>query len=311
MPVSGEPSPVEAPDTAGVPDSGEIPSFAEASQAAGMPGSERPSLAQAIDLVFECLDQGADRPWWLQTLMLHSDESIPSEVAAIGIDTNILKVLRRAPLMADNLLTFIEDRGIPLIIPGQSAQEYWNNHGAIVRDIDGVYKTLEDLKRKIANISLSEQQKSAVHAIETNIERLSLEMHDSRRPELLRESTEFWKSVLPKAVSCNVPRSSFKALAEVRFAAKTAPGFADTKKATQSLGDFFVWADFLLSLLLAGLGSPTDHPQRIIFVTDDDKPDWKASGKPHPVLMGELKQLTGRHLQIMGTKDFESTISPR
>jgi hypothetical protein len=263
-----------------------------------------------IKLVYECLDQGGTQSSWLPTMLLHANGTLPNEVSAIGIDTNVLKILRRAPLVTDNLLTFIEDRKIPLIIPGQSAQEYWNNHGAIVRDIEGVAGAIEALKKKVSNLTVTEQQQHAVLEIEAQIERLAAEMHDSRRPELLNDSVVFWENVLPKAVLCNVPRVSFKSLAEVRFAAKTAPGFSDAKKGTQSLGDFFVWADFLLGLLLSGLGSSPSPDRRVIFVTDDDKPDWKASGKPHPVLIGEVHRLTGMHLEILGSRAFESLISP-
>lgn len=276
----------------------------------GMNTDSQIAFPDAVDLVFSCLDQAADDSVWLPTMALHARNNLPTEVAAIGLDTNILKILRRAPLTTDNLLTFIGEKSIPLIIPGQSAQEYWNNHGAIVRDIDGVYKTVEDLTKKVSGLSVSDSQREAVEQIKASIELLAVEMHDSRRPELLRDSVGFWENVLPQAIVCNVPRSSFAALAQVRFAAKTAPGFSDTKKATQNLGDFFVWADFLLGVLRAGLPPVGELSERIVFVTDDDKPDWKASGKPHPVLVGELMRLTGRHLQIMGSKDFESMISP-
>jgi hypothetical protein len=270
----------------------------------------RMAFPEAVSLVFNCLDQGADDSAWLPTMALHATDNLPRDVAAIGLDTNILKILRRAPLTTDNLLTFIGEKSVPLIIPGQSAQEYWNNHGAIVRDIDGVYKAVEDLTKKVSGLSVSDSQREAVEQIKASIELLAVEMHDSRRPELLEDSVTFWENILPQAIVCNVPRSSFATLAQVRFAAKTAPGFSDTKKATQNLGDFFVWADFLLGVLRADLQPLGEQSERIVFVTDDDKPDWKASGKPHPVLIGELMRLTGRHLQIMGSKDFQSMISP-
>jgi len=272
--------------------------------------TDEADLFNATKLVFECLDQGTSTAGWLSTMALHAGDALPADVAAIGVDTNILKVLRRAPLMTDNLLSYVEDHGIPLIIPGQSAHEYWNNHGAIVRDIEGIYSGVETLKKKILALNVSDEQVHAVQEIELHIERLATEMHDSRRPELLKESVAFWENVMPKARVCNVSRLAFKELAEVRFATKTAPGFAATKKISQALGDFFVWADFLLGLALSGLGSSTKHQQRVVFVTDDDKPDWKASGKPHPVLASELFRLTGHHLQIMGSKEFERTITP-
>lgn len=265
---------------------------------------------EAVSEVFRCLDQGYSSQKWLETLELHTTGNLPGKIAAIGIDTNVLKILRRAPLVANNLLTYVEDKDIPLIVPGQSVHEYWNNHGMIVRDIDGIYNTVQDLQRKIAKVNVSEAQRDAVNDIEDRLNRLADDLHDSKRPQLLEESTTFWAEVLPKVRSCSVPRTSFKALAEVRFASKVAPGFADTKKGLQALGDFFVWADFLLGLLIAGLGSESRIEERVIFVTDDSKPDWKASNGPHPVLMGELSHLTGRHLQLYGSKDLQDLVAP-
>lgn len=42
----------------------------------------------------------------------------------------------------------------------------------------------------------------------------------------------------------------------------------------------------------------------VVFITDDAKEDWMSSGIPHPTLLGEVSQLTGRTFEIFGMDAF-------
>lgn len=254
------------------------------------------------DLVYACLDRQYGDTGWMTPLGLHVDDALPTKIAAIGLDTNILKYLRRQPLKADELLNYAETNEVPLIIPGQCVQEFWNNHSVFVRDLEGIFSPLQTLKNKVAKASLPQMQQRILEEVGEKLDLFKFEMEDSKRPELLSESFELWRSLQSKVSMPYVPRSTFRSLGEVRYSTKVAPGFAEDKPANQALGDFYAWADFLLGLQQADLVN--ENESRILFVTDDSKPDWKTSGKPHPMLLGEVHQLTGATLDILGSKDF-------
>jgi len=264
------------------------------------------------DRVYACLDRQHGDTGWMTPLGRHVEDALPQKIAAIGLDTNILKYLRRQTLKADELLNYSETNQVPLIIPGQCVQEFWNNHSVFVRDLEGIFSPLQTLKNKVAKASLPQTQQHILDEVEKKLDLFKFEMEDSKRPELLSESFELWRSLESKVLMPYVPRSLFRSLGEVRYSTKVAPGFAEDKPANQALGDFYAWADFLLGLQQAGVSNASES--RILFVTDDSKPDWKTSGRPHPMLLGEVHQLTGAILDILGSKAFFESIqdaSPR
>ncbi|MES2171170.1 MAG: hypothetical protein V4479_10695 [Actinomycetota bacterium] len=59
---------------------------------------------------------------------------------------------------------------------------------------------------------------------------------------------------------------------------------------------------------LVKLQLATTPSARILLVTGDQKEDWMSFGKPHPILLAELFQLTGHVLDIVKPAEFVKTV---
>jgi len=241
----------------------------------------------ALAQVNSCLTRSIAELEWLIPLRVHIDRNLSSDWSAIGFDTNSLKKLRRYPLATrSTILAYADGKGASIVIPAQAVQEYWNNHGAFVQDAH----RLENATKKLASQYSSLQDSAGAKATLEN---------------LLRGSVEFWESLLPSSTVAHVPRGEFAEIGQARMASGVAPGFADERKGANGLGDFFIWADFLLGLLELDLPPCTPAESTVVFVTDDVKEDWLSSGVPHPTLLGEVYELTGRTLTILATDDLK------
>lgn len=261
-------------------------------------GSYHPSAA--ADLVVDCLSQSMGDLDWLGPLKVHANGQIPSKWAAIGFDTNALKHLRRVSRdVRSSILTYLQGEAIRIILPGQAVQEFWNNHTTFTSEVSSLGNQVRSLAGRFSKVTSGTEAESQLLAMAAQLRALSEEIADAENPNLLKASIELWEVLIPDATIAQIPRERVVAIGEARLTSGTAPGFADANKQINRLGDFLVWADFLMGLVSLGITGHNVPDDCIVFVSDDAKADWITAGAPHPTLLGEANFLSGRPLKIV------------
>ena len=107
-----------------------------------------------------------------------------------------------------------------------------------------------------------------------------------------RKTKLFVDLLLERARVMFVPRPLIASSAEIRKRTKTPPGFKDGGD-----GDFFVWADLLLSLVQ--MKHEGIKYRRVTLVTLDKKIDWSRDGIPHPILSAEIEAACGADFETI------------
>lgn len=211
--------------------------------------------------------------------------SVPLSQSAICLDSSVflrLAAHRKSSDVVDYLAA--RHRG-PLILPGQTIQEFWNNRLQVVETTSaGVRRKFEELRKELQKVDARYNQ--YVQPIDDAIASFESD-HGYAFEEGISKKTETMLNALSaKAIVPFVDRSLFLQIAAFRHSTKTPPGFKD-----QGDGDFFVWVDMLSGLL--GQKSKGVHFNRVIFVSLDQKIDWSHGGTPHPILAAEIRELFG------------------
>lgn len=259
-----------------------------------------PAVSGAVDTVRECLNKNIAELSWLEPLKMHAQNQVPEQWAAIGFDTNALKKMRRVDRNTrSSILTYLQSKSVPIIIPAQAIQEFWNNHGIFVKDVKNLEGDTKKLAAKYEKLQGGPATRRALETMAAQVASLAEDLEDSRNPQLLSESIELWELLLPESSLAQVPRGDFFPIGEHRFVSGIGPGTADENKKANRLGDFYIWADFLVGLLNLGMQREQQPDSTIVFVTEDGKEDWVSSGVPHPTLLGEVFELTGRPLLLL------------
>lgn len=208
---------------------------------------------------------------------------------AIGVDTNV--VLRLGDKPHNDIVDYLGNRtDAPLILPGQVVQEFWNNrltaienHAKTVRD---KFQQLLDEVRK-----LGPEFGSFPERFRSVLDEFAADYSFALDASALTRLQTVLKTLETKAMLTYVPRAEFLVLAEARDKTRTPPGFKDAGQH----GDFYVWADYLLGLLVAKQQQEFDLAA---FVTLDAKPDWSLRGRAHPTLAAEVQALVGVPFEI-------------
>lgn len=87
--------------------------------------------------------------------------------------------------------------------------------------------------------------------------------------------------------------------AEDRYSRSIPPGFEDkAKTGDRRFGDFFIWKQMM--------AAANEKKAGVIFVTNDEKADWKRDGKALPELLQEFHEETGQIVHIYSPKGFIS-----
>lgn len=220
------------------------------------------------------------------------------ELAGVGLDTNILKALRREPTFADQLFLTLKSNDVALIAPGQSIVEYWNNHKVFASDEWNVFGgDLNRLTKRIESDNLVGHNEKAIEQIRGLVQGIADDLQEAKSPEYLTKSANLIRSLLETATTPRVSRSRLAELASVRMYSKMPPGFADEKNKSAPWGDFFVWCDFLLGALCVEV--PDDARTKFVWVTDENKPDWKTGATGHPSLLEEFQWVCDGELSIL------------
>ncbi len=202
----------------------------------------------------------------------------PHTAIAIGFDTNAIYRLGLGPRGADSLDYLRSVHTGPVLVPGQSVQEIWNNLLAAVEpQAKRLRKRFEELEAEVATIG--QHLGGSGTAVREAIDELARTHGDWIDPASQSTFDATLDALLSVGTSAYVPRVEFAAVARVRKETKTPPGFQDAV----GYGDFFVWADFLYGLALA---DPASY-QAFVLVTNDTKSYWSRNGVPHPILVAE------------------------
>lgn len=202
---------------------------------------------------------------------------------AIGFDSNVLLNLakgRRATDVPDYLSGI--HRG-PLILPAQVVQEFWNNRLSAVSGLsDQVREKFLELERLVQQIDPSFRDFS--DALAQVLDDFRAKFGHVLDDKTTREIVVMLDILGRQAVHAECPRAPLAEVASFRKRAKTPPGFKDDGD-----GDFLVWADFLLGLVIARDGG-AEFPA-VALVTDDVKKDWSTKGTTSPILQAEVEAL--------------------
>lgn len=222
----------------------------------------------------------------------------PEMPFAVGFDTNAVFRLGLGPRGADAVDYLANSHQGPVIIPGQTIQEVWNNSlSAVLPQAKVVRKKLDELEGEMLKVNQHLGEEAA--AVREAISDLIALRGDWVDPAALGTFEQTLESLLAAGLAYYVPREQFAALAQVRRDTKTPPGFEDS-----GFGDFFVWADFLF-----GVASAPKEFDSLVFVTNDAKRDWSRNGVSHPILVAEAEAVGGVPFELWTLAQFQNFAS--
>ncbi|MEJ5943847.1 PIN-like domain-containing protein [Pseudokineococcus basanitobsidens] len=226
----------------------------------------------------------------------------------MGFDTSALKALRREPLKWNLLLANLASQSIPVIAPGQAVQEYWNNHQAFTaEDANKLQGQLVGLQKSLADVGATSTSEH-VETISNALAGLRGDVQGVRDAQaFLQRSIDAMNELLRTAHVTFVPRLEYTPIGQARLASKVAPGYHDAKDKAYALGDFFVWADFLLGAMRYGPKLVDSSGQYGLLVTDDQKSDWRTGRLGQPSLTAEFRSACGLELGIASVKELQAT----
>ncbi len=260
--------------------------------------------------LLEALSRSAFQdPTWAKPRAIEPASVKLWDLGGVGLDTNVLKMYRREPLEAANLVELLRAKGVALIIPGQTVVEYWNNHKVFARDDwNQAINDLRKFNEKLSKLGALAIVQDRLDELQKLVDEVSRDLQESTSSDFLDKSTSVLETLLEYALQPMVSRAVFYRVALARIGSKTPPGFADASaKGNLSLGDFYCWCDFMFGAL--HVSSSLSTQKDFLFVTDDEKPDWKTGGSGHPYLLQEFSQVTGSRLAIATTKDLQGLLA--
>lgn len=223
---------------------------------------------------------------------------------AIVLDTNVIIKLVAHKKMEDIVDYLSGQHKKPLVVSGQSIQEFWNNRFSEVETVaDKMNKKINELKPLFKELDgqFDEYEQKFTDLL-TDFERDFGQIYDQRSIEGYIRIF----NVLNDISTCKyAPRERFIDIAKSRNETKTPPGFKDSGH-----GDFFVWCDMLYSLLLVQIQKEVGFSdfKGVVFITNDVKKDWSLNGIAHPILCAEVKALLKVPFCTYKLDDFASLI---
>lgn len=260
-------------------------------------------IAEAENRLIERLSMARGSPELHRKALDSESPSSLRDLAAVGLDTNILKALRRDPTFADQLFLTLKSNDVALIAPSQVLVEYWNNHKIFAsEDWSGFATDLGKLTKRLESGNLLGSKAKTIEQIRALVDEIADDLQEAKSPEYISKSKNLVNSLLETASTPHASRSRLAELAEVRMYSKMPPGFADEKSKGAPWGDFFVWCDFLLGALC--LNTPPERT-KFVWVTDETKPDWKTGPNGHPSLLEEFEWVCGAELSILSFEDLK------
>lgn len=227
-----------------------------------------------------------------------------SDAFAIGFDTNAAFRIGLNGQRGADAIDYLSTRHTgPLILPGQALQEIWNNS---IEGLDPQAKKLAAALKSLQDIAteIGQTLGPTGNAAQSAIEDLNASHGDWISPTIRATFERTMEMFLKRADVVHVPRGPFQSIAEARHKTKTPPGFRDP---ANTLGDFYVWADFLLGAMRAAV----PESEVVVFVTNDTKKDWSRHGVIHPVLMAEANEALQRPFFMLTVDEFQKFAATR
>lgn len=228
---------------------------------------------------------------------------------AIGFDSSVfLRLAKQHPRNAD-ILDYLPQHSRPLILPGQSIQEFWNNHLNVIdplgKKLRSQFERFSEEARKVDHRfgRFEAQITGAISDMEVMLGELEAEYGNIYDGDTKARVESVIETMERLAYCAFVPRIRFSEICRLRNQTRTPPGFRDSGD-----GDFFIWADFLFGLLISEEAEDYQEFERIAFVTVDKKIDWSARGIPHPILSAEVKALFGCPFVIWDLEFFAKEV---
>jgi hypothetical protein len=190
---------------------------------------------------------------------------------------------------------------MPVVIPGQVVQEFWNNQLSAVTT---VYKAIRN-----KSTDLEKELAKATGAGVTGLQNIVAAVDEFKKDnehlfdiDLVQKTTSFLERMQEFALVPYAPRTGLYEIALQRKLAKTPPGFKDDGD-----GDFLVWVDALWGLVNAQKqGTSFDN---VILLTNDKKIDWCRGHTAHPILYAEMQALLNVHFEVWTLDHFAESIS--
>ena len=249
-------------------------------------------MEAAVERVFSVLNREVELDA-LDSLVFSLPPSypqVPLDKTAIAIDANVLLRLNVSARGADVVDFLSTTHKGPLVLPGQVIQEFWNNQFLAVDSLSaGMRKKFDGLKSDVQKVDASFGGYGA--RFDQLLDEFGGEFGYLYDEGTTRRVIALFSALKQKAIVPYAPRSYFSEMAASRKRTKTPPGFKDDGD-----GDFFVWVDLLLGL--QRLRENGSSFERVILVSNDRKLDWSREGTPHPILLAEMKVLTGASLEM-------------
>lgn len=207
---------------------------------------------------------------------------VPLAQTAIVLDSSAFLRLGSQPDVIDYLNA---RHAAPIILPGQSIQEFWNNNLNVADTIaTGIGKKFEALKSEVEKVDSNFQEfAERFTALVTEFRTSYGYAYDG---VTVRRTIALLELLKDKALTSYASRERFSQIALHRKRTKTPPGFRDDGD-----GDFFIWLDMLDALLIAKHNKA--EFDQVVLVTNDKKNDWSREGIAHPILSAEVSALTG------------------
>ena len=227
--------------------------------------------------------------------------SVPLERTAIGLDANVFLRIGNHAKRSDIVDYLRAEHAAPLILPGQSVQEFWNNQLQAVDTVTtGLKKKFEDVRKEFAKVD----QHFGAYAsqIDGLLGQFSSEHGHMYDEATVRKTVSLLEMLQRSAIVPYAPRLMFREIAAQRKKTKTPPGFKD-----EGDGDFFIWADFLKGLLQARKGG--QEFDRVVLLSYDQKIDWSRAGLPHPILVAEVDALLNVPFEIWTLEKLAAQIA--
>lgn len=225
---------------------------------------------------------------------LADDPELPD--TALGIDTNVLLRLV-AHKKAYNAVDYLAKvHKAPLILPGQSIQEFWNNRSNVIETVSRkLWKAYKEFKKYVDEIGDDfDEHMSSIEKDLRDFENKYKKVYDQSTLDSMMSVLE---TLQKGAIVPFCPRAPFCNIVSHRNNTKTPPGFMDTGD-----GDFFIWVDFLYGLRQQQLkGSKFSH---VVFVTNDAKVDWSVGNTAHPILVSEVRAVLDVSFEIWDLNKF-------
>jgi len=223
---------------------------------------------------------------------IENNGTIPfeNENIAIGIDSSAFLKLATNKNSADIIDYLKTQHNGPIILPGQSIQEFWNNNLTAIQTLSSKLQSkLDSFKRDVLDLSTDFGEFSK--NIEDLVEAFKDEHAYIYDQKSIRNISIMLTALKDKAYVPYVPRSRFYNLARSRKLTKTPPGFHDDGD-----GDFFIWVEFLYGLMKAKKNNKTFT--HAVLITHDKKKDWSRDRVAHPILSAEIQALVGVTLEF-------------